>query len=216
MSLSQKERQQINTLVGAFESDTGIQAVAALTGKADAYPEIPWKAFAIGAALGALAVACFPLVLADWNAASTLAHGAMAIIGAGVLLAAAAAFVPPAGRLFLDRVRAEGEVRQYGLAMFIERQIFCTPERCAILLLVSRYERMAVILPDTGLAQFAPRAELERIAGEMRAALVRRGVAEAFEAGFEGLRALIQVRGYMPKPLAANTLDDTVIAEKGL
>lgn len=215
MPVSEKEQQQINTLVTRFEAATGIQAVAAVVAKADAYPEIPWKAFAMGSVLGALAVASFPLLLADWNVASTLAYYAMAIIGAGAVLAAAAAFVPAAGRLFLDRVRAEGEVRQYGLAMFVERQIFCTPERCAILLLVSRYEGVAVILPDTGLSQHAPRAEVERIAASMRAALASRGVAAAFEAGFEGLTALIQMHGYTPRPLGANVLDDALIAEKG-
>jgi putative membrane protein len=215
MPVSEKEQQQINTLVARFEAATGIQAVAAVVAKADAYPEIPWKAYAIGSALGALTVACFPLVLADWNVASTLAYYAMAIVGGGVMFAAAAAFVPAAGRLFLDRIRAEAEVRQYGLAMFVERQIFCTAERCAILLLVSRYERIAVILPDTGLAQFAPRAEVEQIAAAMRDALTKRGAVAAFEAGFEGLKALIQVRGYVPTRLGANALDDSVIAEKG-
>ena len=39
MPLSQEERQQINALVARFEADTGIQAVAAVTDKADAYPD---------------------------------------------------------------------------------------------------------------------------------------------------------------------------------
>ena len=48
MPVSDKEQQQINRLVAQFETDTGIQAVAAVVRKADAYPEIPWKAYAIG------------------------------------------------------------------------------------------------------------------------------------------------------------------------
>ena len=51
MALSEKEQQQINTLVGRFEANTGIQAVAAVVDKADAYPELPWYvATALGAA----------------------------------------------------------------------------------------------------------------------------------------------------------------------
>jgi hypothetical protein len=49
MPLSDKERLQINTLVTRFESATGVQAVAVVTRKAHAYPEIPWKACALGA-----------------------------------------------------------------------------------------------------------------------------------------------------------------------
>src|SRR5687767_10895581 len=48
MPVSEKEQQQINSLVARFEAATGIQAVAAVVAKADAYPEIPWKAYAIG------------------------------------------------------------------------------------------------------------------------------------------------------------------------
>jgi putative membrane protein len=215
MPLSEKEQQQINSLVGRFEAATGIQAIAAVVGKADAYPEIPWKAYAIGSALAALGVTFFPFVLADWDIASTLAYYAMAIAGTGAAFAAMAAFIPAAGRLFLDRIRAEGEVRQYGLAMFVERQIFCTPERCAILVLVSEYERVAAILPDTGLAQYAPRTEAERIADSMNAALRTAGIAAAFEAGFEGLSALIAARGYVPRAAGANVLEDAVLTEKG-
>ena len=58
MPVSQKEQQEINSLVARFEAGTGIQAVAAIVRKADAYPEIPWKAYAIGSAIGAA-----PLVL---------------------------------------------------------------------------------------------------------------------------------------------------------
>ena len=215
MPVSEKEQQQINRLVARFEAATGIQAVAAVVTKADAYPEIPWKAYAIGSALAALAVTCFPSVLADWDIASTLAYYAMAIAGTGAMLAAAAAFVPAAGRLFLDRIRAEGEVRQYGLAMFLERQIFCTAERCAVLLLVSLYERVAVILPDTGLTHYAPRADAERVARSMRGALAKHGVAAAFEAGFDELTAVMAARGYVARAASANVLDDAVISEKG-
>jgi hypothetical protein len=63
MPLSDKERLQINTLVTRFESATGVQAVAAVTRKADAYPEIPRKAFALGASLGALAAALHSTVI---------------------------------------------------------------------------------------------------------------------------------------------------------
>lgn len=215
MPLSEKEQQQINTLVGRFEADTGIQAVAAVVGKADAYPEIPWKAYAIGSALGALAVVIYPLPLTDWSGGSTLAFHAMAILGAGAVLAAGAAFIPAFGRLFLDRLRAEGEVRQYGLAMFVERELFRTSARRAVLLLISRFERVAVVLPDTGLAQYAPAAELGRVASTMHAAFISRGEGAGFEAGFRSLKALLDARGYSAIASASNELEDAVVTEKG-
>jgi putative membrane protein len=65
MPLSDKERLQINTLVTRFESATGVQAVAVVTRTADTYPEIPWKAFALGASLGALAAVLHSMVISQ-------------------------------------------------------------------------------------------------------------------------------------------------------
>jgi putative membrane protein len=213
MTLSEKEQQEINTLVGCFEADTGIQALAAVVGKADAYAEIPWKAYAVGSSIGALVVVVFPLLLADWSIASTLAFHAMAILGAGAALAAATTFVPSVARLFLDRVRAQVEARQYAMALFVEREVFRTSERRAVLVLVSRFERVAVIIADSGLAQYAPPADLERIAISMREVLVSQGASAAFERAFDALRALLARAAFVPREAAANELEDTVFRE---
>ena len=50
MRLSAKEQQEIKALAQQFEQASGAQAVAAVVGKADDYPDIPWKAFALGVA----------------------------------------------------------------------------------------------------------------------------------------------------------------------
>ena len=98
--------------------------------------------------------------------------------------------------------------------MFLDREIFRTSARRAVLLLVSRFERVTVVLPDTGLTRYAPPAELDRVAAAMRAALPR-GEAAAFEAGFRSLQALLQPHGYVATAPGANELDDTVVLEKG-
>lgn len=215
MPVSEKERQQINSLVARFEADTGAQAVAAVVGKADAYPEIPWKAYAIGTALGALAAALHPFVLPAWSASYSIALDALVILGAGAAFAAAATLLPAVGRLFLDRLRAQAEARQYALAMFLDREIFRTADRRAVLILLTEFERIAVIVPDTGLAVDAPAAELERISGRMRSLLLRRNPVAAFEAALDGLKALIAARGRGVRPSDRNALEDAVVMEKG-
>ena len=56
MHLTEQEQQQINELVAEVEAKSGARMPVAVIGKADAYPEIPWKAFAVGAAVAALFV----------------------------------------------------------------------------------------------------------------------------------------------------------------
>jgi putative membrane protein len=214
MSLSEKEQQEINSLVARFEAGTGIQAVAAVVGKVDAYPELPWKAYAIGSALGALTIVLPLDALAHWSTPTLIALHAMIILGAGAALAAAAAFVPSVGRLFLDRLRAEAEGRQYAQMLFLEREFFRTSDRCAVLVLVARFERTAVILADKGLAAFAPAAALERIAASMRSAIAAGRPAAAFEIAFDELTELLELRP-VGKGASANTLDDGVVVEKG-
>ncbi|MDB5905289.1 MAG: hypothetical protein JWM26_4167 [Betaproteobacteria bacterium] len=83
MPLSDKERLQINTLVTRFESATGVQAVAVVTRKAHAYPEIPWKACALGASLGAVAAVLHSMVISLWTDTRMPAAHAMLTLGAG-------------------------------------------------------------------------------------------------------------------------------------
>jgi putative membrane protein len=219
MPLTQKERLEINTLVARFEADTGIQAVAAVTAKADAYPEIPWKAYAMGSAIGALAAALDPLAIGEWTQTGVIALDAMVILAAGALCSLVAALVPAVGRLFLDRLRARGEAQQYAQTMFLERELFRTSGRKAVLVVMCRFERIAVVVADTGLAEYAPRADLSAI-GEVAGALlsgVGRGDAvAAFELAFGRLRALLQHRGFSAAPLVGNEIDDEVVVmEKG-
>src|SRR3954468_1133754 len=124
MPYTEKERQQINTIVARFEADTGIQAVAAITARADAYPEIPWKAYAMGSALGAALAAVNPLVISGWTHATLIAFDSMLILAAGAMLSLLAAFVPAAGRLFVDRLRAQNEAEQHAQGIFLERELF--------------------------------------------------------------------------------------------
>jgi putative membrane protein len=210
-SVSEQEQLEIVRLVARFESDTGVQAVAAVTPKADAYPEIPWKAFALGASLAALVAALHPTVIRIWSDTSVTALDAMLILGSGALLALLAALAPALGRLFLDRVRAKGEALQYAKELFLDRELFRTRSRRAVLVVMCRFEGLAVIVADSGLAQHAPPAELGAI-GEDAGRLMRRGdLCGAFGLAFERIAALLARHGLQREVGAGNELDDEVL-----
>ena len=48
MQLALEEQKEINKLVADTEARSGHEVLVVVAEKADAYPEIPWKAFAIG------------------------------------------------------------------------------------------------------------------------------------------------------------------------
>ena len=218
MPLTEKERQQINTIVARFEADTGIQAVAAVTSKADAYPEIPWKAYAMGSGLGAAVAALNPLVISGWSHAGVIAFDAMLILSTGAALALLAAFVPSVARLFLDRHRAQGEAEQYAQSVFLERELFCTRSRRAVLVVLCGFERIAIVVTDIGLAQYAPQAALRAIGAEAKSVIARgRGedLVAAFDSVFDRVKALLAQGGLEATPLEANEIADDVITERG-
>jgi len=61
-------------------------------------------------------------------------------------------------------------VRQYAQGVFLQREIFKTAERVGILMLVARFERRVVILPDTGITRHITSRELDGVIAAMAAA----------------------------------------------
>lgn len=53
-TLNNEERGRLNQLIADAEKRTGAQIVLAVIERSDAYDEIPWKAFALGASLAGL------------------------------------------------------------------------------------------------------------------------------------------------------------------
>jgi uncharacterized membrane protein len=58
----------VKSRVAALESATGVEVVAAIIARADSYPEIPWKAFALGASAVSLAAAVSAFLEPGWEA----------------------------------------------------------------------------------------------------------------------------------------------------
>ena len=127
------------------------QVVVAVIGKSDVYPRLPWKAFALGASLAALALVVGEAWRPDWATGTPRCVVAVTILGAGALSALAAVYVPAFARLFLRPSRARrsrcGSTRRRCSS---SGELFRTRERTGVLLLVSLFERKIELVPDTG------------------------------------------------------------------
>ncbi len=203
----------LESRVAQVEASTGVQVVVALIDKADTYLELPWRAFALGASLGAfaavLADALSPAwwIGAQWTAAATL--------GAGATLAIAALRCPPFARLFLRDVRRDAEVRHYAESMFLRRELFATRDRDSVLILVARFERKVEILADVGLRERVSRDDWSRVIAAMTPPLAAHRYADAFRAGLGAAEALLVAKGFAARADATNALSDHPIIERG-
>ncbi len=161
--LNQAEIAAVDARIAAIEAATGVEVVAAVIGKADAYPELPWTAFAVGASLAAFATVVADTLRPDWAMVPATLLAAVTILGVGAVCALAAVFIPAFARLFLRAPRREVEVRQYARSLFLERELFRTRERTGILILVSLFERRIELLPDTGFAAAVTTADWDQV-----------------------------------------------------
>jgi putative membrane protein len=213
MHLTTQEQQQINGLVAEVEATSGAQFVVAVIGKADAYPEIPWKAFALATVSIAPLVASMELGLMSAPALRTSATGLLVVLAAGLVAALMAMFVPPLGRLLLDRQRARTEVEQYARALFFERGMFQTRHRTGVLVLISLFEREAVILADSGVRQHVTDGQIEAIVERMRPLVRSGGMVGATQSALAELTRLL--RGKFDRGAGADELADALVEERG-
>jgi len=213
MHLTEAEARLVEARTAELERHAGVQVLAVVVGRADAYPEIPWKAFALGTAAALLAAFGAAMLRPGWTGTELSVLEAALVLCAGGAAALAAAYVPPFARLFLDRDRADAEVRQYADAMFLARGLHGTAGRVGILLLVSLFEREVAIRCDQGITARVPDAELEPVIAAMTPPLRRGAMADALLEGLAALERRLRARGF-PKG-GPDEIADELVQEKG-
>jgi putative membrane protein len=209
MRLSDTDKSAIETQVATFEQATGAQGVVSVVDRCDAYPEEPWRAFALATALAGLFVWSVPLSGALLHHSTTLTL--VTVLGAGAVAALLTIFLPATGRWLLPMTRCEAEVRQYAQAMFLTRELFATRERTAMLVLVGLYERCAVIVADGGLRERLPAGQLELAEAQLNAAL-RSGLLSAAV-----IQTLMTLQAVLPRSeggAAHNEIADSLVHER--
>jgi putative membrane protein len=205
----------IEARIRAFEARTGVEAVAAVVDRSDRYHGLRWRAFAVGASLAALVVVVADLLRPDWTGAHASLVTGVAILAAGLVCALLATVSPPFARLFLQRERGEAEARQRAKSLFLERELFATPDRTAVLLFASRYERVAVVVGDTGYDGRVSAVEWESIVAAMTPPFRDGDAAAAFTAGLDALEALLAEKGFRGDRRGRNVLPDRPLEANG-
>lgn len=211
MLLTPSEAQAIEARVQAIEAATGAEVVTLVVRKSDVYPETVWKAFALGAALTGLVITIGDLARPDWISTTAVLWSAVAILGVGAGCALLCVASPAFARLFLRDSRASLEVSQYAKVQFLERELFATPTRAAVLLVVSLLERRVVILADQDLRARVTASEWDAAIARMTGPLRAGNVGAAVLAGLDGIAAALAGKAIPPR--AGNAFGDGPIED---
>jgi putative membrane protein len=205
----------VRARVAGLEAASGVEVVTAVIARADSYPEVPWKAFALGASLAALAATAMALFKPGWDAFEAVVETAVAVLAAGGALALGTVWITPLARAFIPAQRREAEVRQYAQALFLDHGLDRTRRRDGILVLVSLLEHRVVVLADRAVIERVARIELDSVIATVTGALSRASVADALLAGLGRLDGILASHGFRAQAGDTNELPDTVIQQQG-
>ena len=211
--LTDQERIQLDRRIADVEKRTGAQIVLAVIERSDTYAELPWKAFALGAAAAGLATVLHDLLMPGWPSSFAVLFAVVSMLATGGACVLLCILLPKFARLFMDAHRAEVEVRQYAQSLFLSREVFATRGRTGVLLLVSMFERQVILLPDAGLSKRLSREAMQAIVVRATTALAAGQVARALGNGLEGLEENLSAPA--PGESPENELPDRIVEEKG-
>jgi putative membrane protein len=212
--LDSRAEAAVRQRVALLESATGVELATSVTDRADSYPEIPWRAFALGASFGAAAGVARAAVEPEWAAFQAVAETAVAVLACGGAAALLTVWWAPFARLFLPRARRHAEVLQYAQAMFLEADLHRTRRRDAILLLVSLFEHQVVLLPDRGIRERLPADGLGPAIAAVTARLAEGRLEEALLDGIARLEEVLAAAGFRGEPGETSELPDDVVQRR--
>lgn len=207
--------QSVRARVASLEAARGVEVVTAVISRADSYPEVPWKAFALGASLAALATTIGVLLDPGWDAFQAVIETTVVVLAAGGVLALATVWITPLARVLIPAVRREVEVRQYAQGLFLEHDLHRTRRRDGTLILVSLLERQVVVLADRGVSEKVAQEELDRVVAAVTSTLARASLAAALLAGIVQLDEILSRHGFNALAGDTNELGDAVIERQG-
>jgi putative membrane protein len=214
LPLDAQAEAEVRQRVAALEAATGVELVAAVIERADSYPEIPWRAFALGASFaGAAAVAC-AMLHPGWDALEAAAETAVAMLASGGAAALLTVWVAPFARLFLPRARREAEVMQHAQAMFLDADLHRTRNRDALLLLVSLFEHQVVVLPDRGIRERLGEEQLAPVVSAVTGRLAAGRLKDGLLDGIARLAAALESRGIRARPGEGNEIPDDLVQQR--
>ena len=213
--LTAAETAALDARVAAAEARVGVELVAMVAERASQYPQIPWKAFALGTSLGGLAAVIGDLLRPDWIGFADALVPVLVVLGTGAALAVTTVVAPAVARWFLRRQRRDFETRRYAELMFRRRGVDATRTRTGVLIVVCVFERRIEIVADRA---FDDRVTAVEWAAALAGIAARPGVARPAAVLLEAIGAVERVlvaKGFAASRDATNELSDRPREERG-
>ena len=197
----------VEAAVGRVEETTRGEVVAYIAPDSDAYRVAPWKGALIGSLTASLIAAFWFAFDRPWLLGIELWIVWPALAGAmlGLLLAS---WVRPIRRALLGDAVIDERVGRRANELFLQEEVFATPDRTAILLFVSLFEHRVVVLADSGIRAVVPETAWEAVVAELTVSLRSGDAGQGLVSAVESCGRILQEHRLDAEASGPNHLED--------
>lgn len=147
---SPQDQKRISQAIAGAEGRTSGEIVPYYVAASDGYPEAVWRGAAIGMLVTLAGVYGLYQFTELWYPFGMETLSALVIVG-GAAAALLVSLIPGLRRILAGRAALEHRVRSRAMQAFVEREIFETRDRTGVLIFISNFERMVIVLGDSGI-----------------------------------------------------------------
>ena len=202
----------VRAAVRRAEARTSGEIVPVVVSKSADYEVATWRG-AVGMVLIALAALLLLLQLHDgWRLAWLYTPwGVVATaLGAGVVGAVLATYVPPVQRLAAGTPLLDETVHRRALQAFVEEEVFQTRDRTGILIYVSLWEHRIEVLGDTGINERVRPDDWAEVVDRIRTGIRNDDLTGGLVEAIEMCGRLLERRGVNVRLDDENELSDSM------
>ena len=211
--LADTDKAMLESKIEEAESRTKVEFILAFAQKCDNYPEIPWKAFAVGVSVSAVFAILYTILFPFWINAMMVFSIILIILVFSAFLSLLTLLYDPFARVFLPEERAQAETMQFAESFFYRRDFSNTDARNAVLVLITIFERQVVLIPDSGLQARIGPDKANEVVTKIIKKLREDGLVEAYKTAIDKLVKTLEPSA--PLGEMKNELPNEIIFIKG-
>jgi putative membrane protein len=206
---SSQDKERIAAAVKNAEQRTSGEIVPFVAGRSDTYPEAALRAGLLFAFVALFAFSLFAIGTSWWLPVG-IPEITVIAVGAFVLGAALAAFIPDFKRLFIPAGVLQQRVDEHAAMAFLDEEVFTTRERTGILIFISLFEHRVRVLGDSGINSKVRQEEWDAVVRLIVESMKAGQPAEGMLKAVERCGELLERHGVEIRPDDTNELDNSI------
>lgn len=204
--------ERIRRSVKEAEKEISGEIVPVIVERSGTYVEAVYKAAMMFGLLCFLLIIVFDRYILDPNTVHTFFYDPLfiflAVVVAGGIGAALAAFSDGVKRMFISRQEMDQQTRQRAGNVFLEEEVFNTRHRTGIMIFISMFEHEVVVMADRGINKVVDQNEWDDMVRDLVGHIRRGAFVEGIQTEIKRCADILLEKGFKRTPDDVNELRD--------